>query len=68
MSLQNFSEGIASMSTAAFTRILGWEKERLDAFLMDVRRDLGDRRVHAYTTVYFVSGRKPGGKDVPGQV
>ncbi len=56
------------MSTAAFTRILGWEKERLDAFLMDVRRDLGDRRVHAYTTVYFVSGRKPGGKDVPGQV
>jgi len=56
---QNLSEGVASMSTAAFTRILGWSRERLEAFLVGVRNDLMDRNVHGYVVVYFAWGRKP---------
>ena len=61
MSLQNMSEGIASLSTAAFTRVLGWSAERLEPFLSSVRDDLKNKRIHAYGAVYFVFGRKPGG-------
>lgn len=61
ISLQNLSEGIASLSTAAFTRILGWNAERLEVFLASVRDDLKNKHVHAYGVVYFAYGRKPGG-------
>lgn len=60
ISLQNMTEGVASMSTAPFTRILGWTQERLEAFLVGVRDDLRSRAVHAYGVVYFITGRKPG--------
>jgi hypothetical protein len=59
ISQQNLLEGVASMSTAAFTRILGWTKENLDIFLARVREDLKNKDVHAYGTVYFVHGKKP---------
>ncbi|KAL2064371.1 hypothetical protein VTL71DRAFT_4865 [Oculimacula yallundae] len=59
ISYQNLSEGIASLSTAAFTRILGWDQARLEVFLAQVREDLGNKDVHAYGVVYFVHGRKP---------
>lgn len=59
ISLQNLSEGITSMSTAAFTRLLGWSTERLDVFLAKVRNDLENKHCHAYGLVYFVYGRKP---------
>lgn len=56
---QNLSEGVASMSTAAFTRILGWTREKLEVFLVGVRNDLVDKNIHAYIVVYFAWGRKP---------
>lgn len=59
ISQQNMTEGVASMSTAAFTRILGWSRERLEVFLAQVREDLQGKKVHAYGIVYFVYGRKP---------
>ncbi|KAE8442529.1 hypothetical protein EG329_003244 [Mollisiaceae sp. DMI_Dod_QoI] len=59
ISQQNLLEGVASMSTAAFTRILGWSPERLEVFLARVRDDLKDKGIHAYGVVYFVYGRKP---------
>lgn len=59
ISYQNMSEGIASLSTAAFTRILGWSQEKLEVFLVKVREDLGSKDVHAYGIVYFVHGRRP---------
>jgi hypothetical protein len=59
ISLQNLSEGIASLSTAAFTRVLGWSPERLEVFLAGVRNDLRNKHIHAYGTVYFAYGRKP---------
>jgi hypothetical protein len=59
ISLENMSEGIASLSTAAFTRILGWSPQRLEAFLAGVRDDLKNKHIHAYGVVYFAYGRKP---------
>ncbi|KAG4423086.1 hypothetical protein IFR04_003723 [Cadophora malorum] len=59
ISYQNMSEGIASLSTAAFTRILGWDQPRLEVFLAKVREDLGSKDVHAYGIVYIVHGRRP---------
>jgi hypothetical protein len=59
ISQQNMTEGVASMSTAAFTRILGWSQERLEEFLERVKADLAGKSVHAYGIVYFVHGRKP---------
>ncbi|EON98371.1 putative methyltransferase domain-containing protein [Phaeoacremonium minimum UCRPA7] len=61
ISLQNLSEGIASLSTAVFARVLGWSKERIEVFLAGVRNDLKDKKIHAYGVVYFAYGRKPGG-------
>lgn len=68
MSLQNLTEGIASLSTAAFTRVLGWEKERVEELLESSRKDLADKNVHAYVVVYFCYGQKPVGDVVEGEV
>ena len=61
---QNLSEGVASMSTAAFTRILGWSREKLEVFLVGVRNDLMNKNIHGYILVYFVHGRKPAAVEV----
>ncbi|KAJ9145131.1 S-adenosyl-L-methionine-dependent methyltransferase [Pleurostoma richardsiae] len=65
LSLQNLDEGIESMSKAAFARILGWSGERIEGFLADVRKDLKNRKIHAYGVMYFVYGRKPATPQVP---
>lgn len=61
---ENLAEGVASMSTAAFTRLLGWSPEKLEVFLVGVRNDLKNKDVHAYIMVYFAYGRKPAAADV----
>lgn len=57
---QNLSEGVASMSMAAFTRIMGWSREKLEVFLVDVRKNLMNKDIHAYIVVYIAYGKKPG--------
>jgi hypothetical protein len=59
ISLQNMMEGVSSMSTAPFTRILGWTQERLEVFLVGVRDNLSTKAVHAYGVLYFCHGKKP---------
>lgn len=59
ISLQNMIEGVSSMSTAPFTRILGWTQERLESFLVGVKDNLSSKEVHAYGIIYFCYGRKP---------
>jgi hypothetical protein len=56
---QNLTEGVASLSMAAFTRILGWTREEMEVFLVGVRSDLRNKEVHGYIMVYFAWGRKP---------
>lgn len=38
---------------------LGWSKPEIEVFLVDVRRSIQDRSVHAYMNFYVVTGRKP---------
>ncbi|AEO60277.1 hypothetical protein MYCTH_103164 [Thermothelomyces thermophilus ATCC 42464] len=44
----NFCGGMYWLSVALFTRALGWTADRLEVFLVDVRKDLRNRSIHAY--------------------
>ncbi|KAL1880038.1 hypothetical protein Daus18300_001401 [Diaporthe australafricana] len=59
MCCQNLLEGVQSMSLALFTRVLGMSSDDVLAFLVDVKKDLVNRKIHSYCGVYFVYGRKP---------
>lgn len=41
--------GLEGMSMALFTRVLGWKPDAVKAFLEDVRRDMQDTNIHAYS-------------------
>lgn len=46
--LQNVDTGLGGISMAIFTRALGWSKEETEVFLVDVRKDLKDTKIHCY--------------------
>lgn len=48
---ENILSGIEGLSMAALTRGHKWTREAVDVFLIDVRRDLKDRNIHAYWPV-----------------
>ncbi|EMR72095.1 putative methyltransferase domain-containing protein [Eutypa lata UCREL1] len=45
----DMSNGLESMSMALFTRVLGWEPERVHELLERVRQDMADPKVRAYS-------------------
>lgn len=57
--LENLENGLEALSTALFTRVLGWEKEELDAFLVGVRKEMRDTKFHTYWDIIVVFGTKP---------
>lgn len=40
-------------------RGLGWTRDRIEVFLIDVRKALKNRYVHAYVKIHVVCGRRP---------
>jgi hypothetical protein len=46
--LENFSTGLSGLSMALFTRSLGWMKEELEVFLVEVRKSRKDTNIHGY--------------------
>ncbi|KAH7132725.1 S-adenosyl-L-methionine-dependent methyltransferase [Dactylonectria macrodidyma] len=56
---ENTSLFLESATLAPFTRGLGWSKEEVHVFLVDVRKDLNDPKIHAYSPICSVYGRKP---------
>ena len=40
-------------------RGLGWTREKIEVFLVDVRKAVRDRYVHAYQNLHVVCGRRP---------
>ncbi|OAP61884.1 hypothetical protein AYL99_04087 [Fonsecaea erecta] len=56
----NFTASLSGISLALFTRGLGWTTEELEAFLIDVRKDMRNTRYHAFWPIYTISGTKPG--------
>ncbi|RDW61657.1 S-adenosyl-L-methionine-dependent methyltransferase-16 [Coleophoma crateriformis] len=57
--LANVYGGLESICLAVFTRVLGWTKEEIDVFLIDVRKELKDPKIHSYGPIYVVYGQKP---------
>lgn len=49
---RNMLDGLQGFSLAFFHRGLGWTKEEIEVYLVDVRKALQDKRVHAYQKVY----------------
>ena len=45
--LANLDDGLEGLSLAYFTRGLGWSKEEVLAFLLDVRKDIRNLKIHA---------------------
>ncbi|DAA74133.1 TPA_exp: Uncharacterized protein A8136_3631 [Trichophyton benhamiae CBS 112371] len=57
--MTNMLEGLQALTIGPFTRGLGWSLEQVEAFLIDVRNDVKNRKLHVYWPMYFVYGRKP---------
>ncbi|KDN60503.1 hypothetical protein CSUB01_06090 [Colletotrichum sublineola] len=60
---ENFAANWEAFTMAPFTRALAWTKEEVLIHAMEVRRDLADRRIHAYFSLWSIWGRKPVGVD-----
>ncbi|KAK4144152.1 Demethylmenaquinone methyltransferase [Dichotomopilus funicola] len=52
-------EGVSGFSLRTFNRSLNQTVEEIEVLLVDVRKSLLDRSVHAYHRLYVVCGRKP---------
>lgn len=44
----NMTEGVEALSLRVFTKGLAWSPEMVQLFLMDVRKQVKDRKVHSY--------------------
>ncbi|KPM43218.1 hypothetical protein AK830_g3317 [Neonectria ditissima] len=61
---QNTMDALAAITLAVFTRPegqggLGWTKEEMELFLVDVRKDINDRTIHSYWPIWSVYATKP---------
>ncbi|KAK1980052.1 S-adenosyl-L-methionine-dependent methyltransferase [Colletotrichum cereale] len=56
---ENLVEGIEAWIMAPFTRALGWSKDEVNVSLIDVRKNMKDRGIHAYCPIYTIHARKP---------
>lgn len=48
---ENIMEGMEGFSLALLSRELGWSREEIGVFLVEVRKCLRDRRIHAYMSL-----------------
>ncbi|KAH7184674.1 S-adenosyl-L-methionine-dependent methyltransferase [Fusarium flagelliforme] len=50
---------LEAASMAPLTRALGWSREEVTVFVSQTRREVNDKRIHAYWPIISVYGRKP---------
>ncbi|KAH8750854.1 S-adenosyl-L-methionine-dependent methyltransferase [Hyaloscypha sp. PMI_1271] len=53
--VENLTTGLQGLSLALFTRGLGWSAEELEVFLIDVRNDMKNTRIHAYWNMWVLA-------------
>ncbi|KAF6799493.1 methyltransferase domain-containing protein [Colletotrichum musicola] len=51
MQMTNNLEGVQGITMKIFTQVLGWSREEAELLLVDVRKDMADRDIHAYLTM-----------------
>ncbi len=56
---ENITIGLQGFSLALLCRERDWSKNEVEVFLVNVRKSLQDKDVHAYHNVHVVTGRKP---------
>ncbi|KAF4874674.1 Secondary metabolism regulator LAE1 [Colletotrichum siamense] len=56
---ENLNTGFEAFIVAPLTRIHEWTMAEVQVFLIDVRKDVNDRSIHAYWPIYSIWGRKP---------
>jgi len=52
-------EGLEPIALGPMTRGLGWRKEEIDVWLVEVRKAYMDTNVHSHMPLYIVCGQKP---------
>ena len=55
----SYLEGLEAMSIGPLCRGLGWNKEAMDVYLVDVRKSIMTPSVHAYHPFHIYYGQKP---------
>jgi len=55
----NMTEGMQGLTVMLWTRCLGWTAAEVELFLMDVRNEVKNRKIHCYYHFYVVFGQKP---------
>ncbi|KUJ11875.1 S-adenosyl-L-methionine-dependent methyltransferase [Mollisia scopiformis] len=63
----NLLVGLGGFSMGYFSRVLGWSKNEIEVYLVNTRKSISDRSVHAYHKVFVVWGRKPFDHEVKGK-
>jgi SAM-dependent methyltransferase len=51
MQMTNNLEGISGLTMGVYTKALGWPREAVELFLVDVRKDMLNRNIHSYLTM-----------------
>ncbi len=46
--LENFISGLSGISMRLFTYGLGWSAEEVEVFLVEVRKDMRDTKIHTW--------------------
>ncbi|KAI8185484.1 Secondary metabolism regulator LAE1 [Colletotrichum sp. SAR11_240] len=59
----NLNMGLEGLSLALLTRVMDWTKEEVMALCALARKDLRDRKLHAYWRIQCVYARKPEHRD-----
>jgi len=57
--MSNALDGLNAISMAVLTRGLGMTPQEVEVELVDVRKDIKNKAIHAYFPIYVVYGRKP---------
>lgn len=50
--LVQYLEGAESFVMAPFTRILGWAREEVEVFLVSLRKEVRDNKIHPIINLY----------------
>lgn len=63
---RNWLDGLFGFTVGLFgQRGLGWSKDEIEVFLVNVRKAISNRHFHVYHNFHVVIGRRPGPDEVP---
>lgn len=55
-------DGLQAVALGPLTRGLGWTQERVEVWLVEIRRSFLDERVHSLMPLHIICGQRPKGE------